>query len=73
GGALAFKARTANFHLYTCDTVANRCLIVDGTNTYTIDDTGTSTGSSTITSTDPGSTACSSACPNSVKALVEPK
>ncbi|WP_143774398.1 hypothetical protein [Niastella vici] len=72
GGALAFKARLGNSHLYICDSIQNRCLIDDPTNTYTLDDTGISIANATVTTTDPGRSSCLNACPYSVKVLVEP-
>lgn len=73
GGALAFKSKTAFFHLYQCNT-SDRCVDVDPTNTYKIDNTnGTSKVNATVTDTAPGAVSCSTGkCTATISVSVEP-
>lgn len=72
GGALAFKTKTAGFHLYKCNTTLNQC-VAPNNKTFTIDDVnGTSTPSATVTSTDPTTATCSAGkCTATIKTIAE--
>jgi hypothetical protein len=63
-GALAFKARTAQFKLYTCDFDHDVCVLTDGTHNYQIG-VGSVIPDATITNLGQPSGTCEVACPSS--------
>jgi hypothetical protein len=75
GGALAFKAKSAGFHLYQCNNSqpTGQCVKIDGSNTYTTTTLaagGTEKSSATVTNADP-TDICANACPDIVTVKVE--